>query len=844
MSRTSDVNAATSAPRRPAPAVQKASDPAPRVPGPGFAAWWAAAVYILAAMALAYPALGGAWLVALHSDQYIAGYAFREYAAAALRAGDGFPQWNPFLFGGMPYIAAMHGDIFYPTFLLRMLMPTDQAMTWSFVIHLVLAGFFTYGFLRAWGSGGGIGFYGALIGGLAYLLSGPIAAYASPGHDGKLFVSALLPLTLWMLVLGVRDGRLWAWGALALTVGLAVLSPHPQLLQYMLLASGSFALYLAFGAPSGMRLARSLAVKRLGLALGAVLVGAAIGAVQYLPVRGYVDWSPRAGGKEYAHAVSYSLPTEELLNAFVPQFSGILDRYWGVNGIHFHSEYPGIVVLVLAGAGLFAGAARSRGFRLFWAGTFIVSLLWALGGSTPFYQLIYAVVPGAKYFRAPSTMMFVTMFALAVFAALGAERVISAATTIPKRFVVGWAIAIVLIAVLFSAGLPVAVAESIASRMSGIYPPEVTARFVDGARANEGAVLAGSIRSLMFTLLALGVIWAAMRNRVRTAHIAWALAALVAADLWSIERQYWIFSPPARVAFASDPAIEILKRSPSPGRVVTWDPMRSAAYRDPAFKDALMVHRQRLAEGYHGNELGRYQRIVEAESSRSPLRTTLSPEFLRHENVQYLYTTVPDSLIGQIQTPLQWASPALKLAGPVRNAAGSTIYLYKLPGDNPAAWVASAIVKATDEQAFGTVLDPRFDPRTAAIVDTASGMRGATLTTAPPPASVQARVTRFEPGRIDVDLDAPAPAGAALVVSENYYPGWASTVDGKPAITARANFNLTAVELPAGGRRIQLRFADPAYGPGKAVTWVALLLALAAFGGGIVIERRRLVPAS
>jgi hypothetical protein len=78
------------------------------------------------------------------------------------------------------------------------------------------------------------------MGGLAYMLSGPIASYASPGHDGKLYVSALLPLVLWFLLRAIRDNRAWAWGGVAISVGLAVLSPHPQLLQYLLLASGSF----------------------------------------------------------------------------------------------------------------------------------------------------------------------------------------------------------------------------------------------------------------------------------------------------------------------------------------------------------------------------------------------------------------------------------------------------------------------------------------------------------------------------------------------------------------------------------------------------------------------------
>src|SRR6201989_1197539 len=168
----------TSPRQAPAPAPDIAALPAPR-----FAFGWAAIVYALATLSLAYPALAGQFLVNPHSDQYIAGYAFREFAASTLRATGHFPLWNPYIFGGMPYVAAMHGDIFYPTFLLRMIMPTDAAMTWGFIIHVFLSGLFTYGFLRAIG----YGFYGSLVGGLAYMMSGQIASYVSPGHDGKLF---------------------------------------------------------------------------------------------------------------------------------------------------------------------------------------------------------------------------------------------------------------------------------------------------------------------------------------------------------------------------------------------------------------------------------------------------------------------------------------------------------------------------------------------------------------------------------------------------------------------------------------------------------------------------------
>src|SRR5919202_2587522 len=134
---------------------------------PRFATAWAALVYALSTLALVYPALGGAFLVNPMSDQF-SGYAYREFAASVLRETGAFPIWNPYILGGLPFVAAQHGDIFYPTFLLRLLLPVDAAMTWSFAIHIFLCGLFTYGFLRAWG----FEFFPSLIGGVGYMLSG------------------------------------------------------------------------------------------------------------------------------------------------------------------------------------------------------------------------------------------------------------------------------------------------------------------------------------------------------------------------------------------------------------------------------------------------------------------------------------------------------------------------------------------------------------------------------------------------------------------------------------------------------------------------------------------------
>jgi len=774
---------------------------------------WASLVYAAATLALGYQALAGRFLAGPHSDEYIAGYAFREFGAATLRESGSFPLWNPYLFGGMPFVAAMHGDIFYPTFLLRMLVPTDVAMTWTFLIHIFLAGLFAYMFLRALG----FGFAGSLLGGLAYMLGGQLASLPSPGHDGKLYVSALFPLALFLLTRGIRDAKAWAWGLLAIVVGLAVLSPHPQLLQYMLLASGAYALYLAVRGVRAGDFPRAAAVRRLGLALGAVVIGGLVGAIQYLPVREYVQFSPRAGGiRDYAIATSYAWPLEEILEVYLPEFAGILDNYWGVNGIHFHSEYIGVGVLILAFAafgGMLQSARKSEIW--FFTGMLVIALLWALGGDTPFYRIPYAIVPGTKFFRAPETVFFVGTLAIGYLVAVGTERFLK--REVQPRYLALWVAFGAVIALAALTGILDGIAESIAR-------PELV-QLVD---ANSGALKVGALRSLFFVLATAGVLYALLQRRITPAVAAWALAAVVATDLWSVMRHYWIFSPPAAVTYASDPTIDYVKSQPEPARVIPIILDRSTGLRDPNLTgDGLMSHRLRNVLGYHGNELARYDQLAGKERGFDQIA---NPKFWELANARFILTNV-DSL------PLEGAT---RVVGPVSTAAGTTVYLYDLPGEQPFAWVAPLIVKAPDADVLATVLDPRFPVRSAALFEPDAPVQAvADVQSLPEESRIRVTTTSYAPGDISLTLSEPAPAGSALVVSENYYPVWKADVDGKRANVGRVNYTFTGVELPAGARSIRLRFVSPAYEAGKTTTILALIIAFAALAAGIVLERRR-----
>src|SRR5215203_5405471 len=235
---TTTTTAATTAKRPPATATAAPVTFEPKHPvlvATGCFALWIALMSI--------PMLSGAFLASPFNDQYSSGYAYRAWAAEWWKALGHVPLWNPEIFGGMPFVAGMHGDVLYPTAWLRLVLPTHGAMNLGFVVHYLLAGLFTYWFLRKWR----VSWTGAVVGGLAYELAGVIGTYVSPGHDGKLFVTAMLPLALLGLTLGIRDRRYEGYALVALAVGLIMLSPHPQMAQYALLAAGLFTLYLVFG---------------------------------------------------------------------------------------------------------------------------------------------------------------------------------------------------------------------------------------------------------------------------------------------------------------------------------------------------------------------------------------------------------------------------------------------------------------------------------------------------------------------------------------------------------------------------------------------------------------------
>jgi hypothetical protein len=740
--------------------------------------------------------LGGRFL--LGDDQYVAGYSFRLYGAQMARETGHLPQWNPYLFGGMPFIAAMHGDIFYPTAWLRWFLPVDTAINLGFGVHLVLAGFAMYLLLRALGASWAAG----VVGGVGYEMTGIVASLVKPGHDGKLFVSALAPLAFLALVRAVRDRRPGGYALLALVVGLGLLSPHYQMTYYLLVAAGLWTLHLAFFAPE--RPARRDGTVMVALALGAVLLGVTLSAIQALPFLSYIPFSPRgeggsSGGWEYA--VSYSLPPEELFTTILPQFNGVLESYWGRNFFKLHTEYLGAAVVSLAVLGL-GDRARTRTIRAL-AVVAVLFLLVALGGHTPFYTLWYEVMPMMKKVRAPGMAFFLVALPVAIWAGFGADRLLRREVTVKSLAVpLGVVGAIALLGLL---GVLGSVATLFASE-------EQAPRLA----ANAAELRTGAVRLLVFTALAGAAFWAVAAGKVRGLAAAGALTAVIVADLWSVDQRFFDYKPAASELFADDPITIRLKQEPKPYRVLD-----AGVYQG----SVLMAHSVPTVLGYHGNELRFYDDLL---GGKNVWRNIGNPNL--HDLLAVRFLLLPDT---------QSVPGFHRIVEPTPTTHGSVGVLYARDTAPPYVRVLPAAAKLPEDQLVPTVIDPRFPVNDVVVFPESASVSPAQIRAGgPDTTSLQARLTEWKPGSMRIALTGSDTATRYLLVSETWYKDWQALVDGRPAPVLRGDHALITVALPPGAREVALDFDSPEYARGKLISLVALLAIVGLWSWTFLRQRR------
>ncbi|MCL2429619.1 MAG: YfhO family protein, partial [Alphaproteobacteria bacterium] len=446
--------------------------------------------------------------------------------------------------------------------------------------------------------------------------------------------------------------------------------------------------------------------------------------------------------------------------------------------------YCGILAMILLpGTGVARGLLGAREIRFF-AVMLGVVLLYALGWYTPAFRLMYDLMPGVDLFRRPADATFIAGLLLAVTAGYLVHRLLTASAVGPAARPWWSALEAALVAI------PIAIAAEIAreaGRLDVAMVPIATA----AAFAAAGVALIALVRRIA---------------PVRPAAMAALLSAFTVFDLaWNNAPDESRALPPQRyAALAPDGSDE----------TVALITARLGAAAAPAGRDRVEL----VGIGYHWPGVGlahgfdhlfghnplRLRDFARAtgvgDTVATPQQRTFAPLFpsYRSEMADLCGVRVIASGV-----PVETIDPSLQPGDLIFVGRTKDAYVY----ENPRALPRVMLVPQSRTVSFEALLRSGWpdgvDPRRTVLLE-------APVPSPPPPpdagaASGTARLLRY--ANTEVDVEADAPGGGFLLLTDVWHPWWRAEVDGRPAPILKADVLFRAVALEPGVHRVHFFFA-------------------------------------
>ncbi len=758
-------------------------------------------------------------------------YPLRLFTVRAIESGT-IPLWNPYVFSGFPHFASLQSAAFYPLSLIYYIFPFDIGFNYFLIFHIFLGGLFVYLLAKEWG-------YcvpASLVSCITFMFSGfTISVVNMPT---TLCSMAWVPLAFLFFQKAMdRGGRYTVLSGAVLAI--MFLGGEPSIYYFtvlgLLLYSATFIFRKGDPRPA---LRQSVAAHTRTFA-GMVTLSLLLPAFQLIP---FVELLTRSDRPfvlpEFTSAWSLSL--RDTANFIIPYFFGAdfsKDAMWKTQ-VWAPVIYIGTFTLLLVVMALVLKKDRTTRFLIF-LGAFFLAL--SYGRYTPFYGFASRVIPGLSLIRYPVRFLFMVNFCLAMASGAGYGAFVDGLETADetaKRFFKALVPVLALAGVLFLVlylfpDRMISAASSFFAREQDAHAAFVTAAAdLLNVRRCLGLFVAGSL------LLA-----AAAGAAINRAVAHFAFVALIAIDFFSATSGLQLTSD-RELFHRTNPTIEFLKKDPGLFRFYTSPTVR----RENSFvksdendygrflqeaKEGLCANRMMEyglydARGYESMRLMNYAKLEHLIDS---MGLPACAKLLDLLNVKYVLTTRAVSREG------------------FTLVAQGRFYLYENKNVLPRAFLVPKSIVLTHEKEIAEALKSgTFAPSQEVILEEpapkADGrrppsgrlrfashsalrgpLRGGSASLRTPGSAESARIVRYRPREVIVDVAADSPK--FLVLGDQYYPGWKAFVDGKRSRLYKADFVLRAVYIDAPGRHTVRFVFDPfSFKAGLAVSLVTLAAVL------------------
>lgn len=710
---------------------------------------WRQAAAVLLVLALAHVAvlhfvLWPGTLLGTAGDPLIYPLPHAYFLQRSLWAGD-FPLWNPYLQFGQPEFFQLHPI----TLLIHAIAPGGTlAYKVYLVVPGVLMGFGAWLFLGHFVKpavprllGALMAQYGAVS--MAYLIN-PMA----------LLAYAHLPYLLYLAERLYRHPKpRWTYLALAVTVGVLVVTGHPHGILYGLLAAGLYITGRVALAPDRRRLG-----PRWGLFLVFAALGVGMGSVSLLLLAqapGQMQPSVREFFQSRAFYLSGSLPFRDLVTfaAFnMNDEQGVFQRGF------FNNSLPWLTLGVL----LFLRRPADRSLLAVVALLVVVAYFIAFGKNNPAYVWFISKLPFLLRIDGPQRALVITTVALPLLGALGYaalwERVRAGKRDpVAAAMVVGVYVAVVVVTERL--GLAPVGARVWAYSAYGA----ATALLVFGCLAPTSANARG------FLMAGLWVLVIATPLTARVSHTYFRDHAHAIPEAWVTQ----------------SPALEFVGASDDLSRYA------------PIYKGSSLEWHDRATVAHLRPDLGLVGGLFSSDSMMSATKLRSWYFGYLSEEVDHFPGGLNQLRMGSVRwlasgAPLK--NPGVRFLGQVTSAERA-IYFYEVTDPLPRAFVPPSVRYQSGPSLISQNLPP-FAIHETALVDIGGtplqGKEGQSEVSGPG----QAEITRYRNQRVELKATMERPSW--LVLSDAFYPGWRATLDGRATTVHQANYIFRAVQVPAG----------------------------------------------
>ena len=699
----------------------------------------------------------------------------------------------------------------------------------------------------------------AALGSIVWAFSTYFLIIIAAGHYWKVMALAYLPPMIAGIVLAYRGKYLWGFVVTAIFAALEVQANHVQMTYYYLFII--LAMIVAYLVDAIRKKQMAHFAKATAVCAAAAVIGICINLSNLYHTweyskesmrgkselvkknsanqtssgldRDYItQWSygvdetwtllvPNAKGGASVPMVMNETAMEHADNNYLPIYQQI-GQYWGEQPGTSGPVYVGAFVLFLFVLGLFIVKGPMKWALL--AAT-ILSILLSWGRNfMPFTDFFLDYVPMYAKFRTVASILVIAEFTIPLLAMLALKRIVDDPQVLKEKFnyaVVSFAVtAGACLLFIFFPGMFDYISSSEMHALSQFPADQLQPLLNNLTEMREAMFTADCRRSLFIICAGCVLLYLYVRGKMGKQWLVAIVAVVCLLDLWSVNKRYLNDGMFVEKSQRDQPIVktatedQILRDTSLDYRVLNLA--------SNTFNENETSYYLKSIGGYHPAKLRRYQEVIDAYISKEMQR--LYPAVAKAQGDM---TQVPGDSIFPVLNMLNTKYFILPLEG------GQTV-----PVQNPYAlgnaWLVDKVTYVDNANAELDLVG-KIDLRHEAVADKrfketiGEGVKqeGTSLV----------KITKYEPNQLTYEVE--SQKGGVVVFSENYYPGWTATVDGKDVDVARVNYILRAINVAPGKHTVQLSFFPKTVDTTERIAYASYAILLAVIVVLVVLRRKK-----